>query len=478
MAYVIERASRSGTRYVGIYRAANGKYKSAGTYDSHERAYEVADEEERHARGFLDGTSPAGKATMTISEFCEQRFLRYHAVSPGTRQEYGYLAKNHIVPYIGHLRISEVNRETFFNLLVNALPAEEASQITIRATRKVLSAMCQMAFDEGYRDNNPIRSIRLKHAPAKSVLVASHDQWRRLEEAMTYPPARLYARLNVTTWARRCEMIGFRPCDFDFGQQMLNVTRSTVYVNAKYHPSGKAGWFTKPNPKNGDWRRFAISKQMCQAVQEHIEGYGLGPDDLLFPQWMFAYVRSSPISADQDEYLPPLVSKAGIVYEHGTKGARYSMDCHCRKCKAYAAYYQRQWRRQQSTQQAGTGEPGKANSWRQDGTEFLMAEVWLRFWNAARDAAGLPEGFTPYNARHTGISWAIDKGVDLQKVRQRAGHGSLEVTSRYAAILDERDTSLADALESIFDGSRSAGSGHENTAELDGAAGLLSISTD
>jgi integrase len=73
-----------------------------------------------------------------------------------------------------------------------------------------------------------------------------------------------------------------------------------------------------------------------------------------------------------------------------------------------------------------------------------------RFWNAARDAAGLPEGFTPYNARHTGISWAIDKGVDLQKVRQRAGHGSLEVTSPYAAILDERDTSLADALEEIF----------------------------
>ena len=34
---------------------------------------------------------------MTISEFCEQRFLRYHAVSPGTRQEYGYVAKNHMV---------------------------------------------------------------------------------------------------------------------------------------------------------------------------------------------------------------------------------------------------------------------------------------------------------------------------------------------------------------------------------------------
>ena len=53
-----------------------------------------------------------------------------------------------------------------------------------------------------------------------------------------------------------------------------------------------------------------------------------------------------------------------------------------------------------------------------------------------------------------------------------------EVTSRYAAILDERDTSLADTLESIFDGSRSVGNGHENTTEFDDAAELLPISTE
>ena len=29
---------------------------------------------------------------------------------------------------------------------------EEASHVTVRATRKVLSAMCQMALDEGYRN--------------------------------------------------------------------------------------------------------------------------------------------------------------------------------------------------------------------------------------------------------------------------------------------------------------------------------------
>ena len=57
------------------------------------------------------------------------------------------------------------------------------------------------------------------------------------------------------------------------------------------------------------------------------------------------------------------------------------------------------------------------------------------------------------------------EGPLVQKVRQRAGHGSLEVTSRYAAILDERDTSLADTLEEIFDSPRPAVGGHQRLTE-------------
>lgn len=283
MPYVIERESLTGSRYVGMYKAVDGKYKSAGTFDSHERAFEVADQEERHARGLLQDTGPAEKATKTITEFCEERFLPCHTAAPNTRQQYDYTVRNHIVPYIGHWRISEASRETFYNLLVKVLPAQEASEVTVRAVRKVLSAMCQMALDEGYRKDNPLRTIRLPQVPAKPILVATHDQWRRLEDALTYPPAKLFARLNVTTWARTCEMIGFRPRDFDFGERMVNITRSTVYLTARYHPSGKAGWLTKPHPKNGDWRRFTISSQMCEALQQHVEEHRLGPDDLLFP---------------------------------------------------------------------------------------------------------------------------------------------------------------------------------------------------
>jgi integrase len=458
MAYVIERIDQSGrARYTGMYRAANGKAKSAGTFDTHERAIEVATEEEQHARGLLEETTPAEKATKTIKQFGDERFLKFHHAAPATRQVYSYTLRNHVYPYIGHCRISEVNRETFYNLLMKVLPSEDgdcASPTTVSATRKVLSSLCQMAMDEGYRTNNPVRTIRIPQTPTKPVLVANHEQWERLEGALsTFRPAHLYARVNVTTWARRCEMISFRPCDFDLGAQMVTISRSTVYLSSSFHPSGKAGWLTKDNPKNGEWRRFTISKQLCLAIQEHVEEHGLGPEELLFPQRMFAYHRPIQLASEEDiEKLPPISTPTGVVHEHGTMGARFGLNCKCYHCRKFAAEYQREYRRKQATEKAANGLLSKANTWRRDGTEFLSKEVWDRYWGKARKAAGLPEGFTPYNARHTGISWAIAKGIDLQKVRQRAGHGSLSVTSRYAAILDEGDTSVADSFEDIFSG--------------------------
>jgi site-specific recombinase XerD len=42
-------------------------------------------------------------------------------------------------------------------------------------------------------------------------------------------------------------------------------------------------------------------------------------------------------------------------------------------------------------------------------------------------------------------SWLIDKGVDLERVRFRLGHGDLTPTTRYV-ILDEQDSTAADAI--------------------------------
>ena len=49
MAYAERRKRQKGVRYRGIYKAADGSYRSAGTFNTEKRALEVATEAERHA---------------------------------------------------------------------------------------------------------------------------------------------------------------------------------------------------------------------------------------------------------------------------------------------------------------------------------------------------------------------------------------------------------------------------------------------
>ena len=446
------KSQRRGIRYTGYYLDRDGKPHVAGTFDTDEEALRVATAQENHVRDGKTGTPPSEKATMTIEEFARTRFLPRHDITPKAKQTYKSHLKNHVYPYIGHQRIAEIPREVLYTHLMITLPEAGVTLNVRRAVRTVLSTMLQMAWDENYRGDNPVMTIEMKQSPKKPVLVASHEQWNQFEQILPFKAAKVYARLNVTTWARQCEMRTFRPCDFEFGAKstMINITRSASYVTADNHPDGHAGWVVQPNPKNGDWRRFAISSQMADMVREHIAEHQIGEHDLLFPQWMFAYRQpgTGKTAADGEEMLPPIVSATGKVYEHGTMGARFTMHCHCPHCKAYAAWYARE--RRARARSDNPQAPVRTSVWRRDGTEFLSVDVWTRIWRNACDQAGLPAAFTPYNARHTGISWAVNKGQDLGKVRQRAGHGSLEVTSRYVTILDEEDTTLADSLEDIF----------------------------
>lgn len=158
---------------------------------------------------------------------------------------------------------------------------------------------------------------------------------------------------------------------------------------------------------------------------------------------------------NQAETLPPLASPTtGGTSAHGMMHARYTLNRHCLKRTTSAADYQRQWRRKRAPERAGaegearTAQGGYLASG--PGSEFVHAKAWGRFWQEAREQAGPARGVHP-------VQRPVHRNQlgDRQEHRpaenpQRAGRGSPEVTSRYAAILDERDHSATDAFEAIF----------------------------
>ena len=449
MPYVIDRVRKSGIRYTAMYTDENGRYKSAGTYDTQERAQAVAEQHERHVRLRLAETSPADKATITVRDF-GVKFLREHAVEPNSKMTYAQLLSSHIYPYIGKQRVAEIGRETIHRLLTVVLPEEGASQSTIVNVRTCLSAMMQMAWDHGYRADNPVKGIRLKHPPSGPIVVATVPQFQRVYAALPHQPAKVFARLGVSTGARYCELISFIPEDFDFGGCMLTVSKSTVEVTADFHPDGYR-FLTRQYTKNGEHRRMKIDAEVAEMVREHIAVNSIGPGQLIFPVRLFAArtvaARRERMSEEEMEalgYTDPLPN--GKQYKHGTMGAYVTAKCRCPGCMQWSADYGRSRKRRTT----GRAEREWSAGWRRDPTEYMGKNTWYRIWNSAVEEAHLPFRYTPYQVRHTHASWLIDQGVDLERVRHRLGHGDLTTTTRYVKILDEEDSTAADVMSELL----------------------------
>jgi len=66
----------------------------------------------------------------------------------------------------------------------------------------------------------------------------------------------------------------------------------------------------------------------------------------------------------------------------------------------------------------------------------LQASNVTRLWNAAREAAGMPE-LRLHDLRHAFGSWLIERGAAPSVVRDLMGHSSLAVTSRYVQAAPE-----------------------------------------
>jgi len=122
MAYVNKRSGKNGAeRFTGLYKAADGTYKSAGTFETEVRALEVAQATERHARLKVAETSPADRATVTLATYMEM-FLSTADIETNSKETYARHLTLHVIPYIGKQRVAEVSRETIHPLLTESGP--------------------------------------------------------------------------------------------------------------------------------------------------------------------------------------------------------------------------------------------------------------------------------------------------------------------------------------------------------------------
>ena len=454
MAYAERRDSAKGPRYQGFYKGTDGRYKSAGTYDTEQRALEISQAAEKHAAELVGGPGggldPVLRATRTIGEYAPV-FLRHHRVEGNTKDSYDDTLRLHVIPFIGRARVAEMNRlaaRGFFTAL------EEAgrSANTIRQAKVALAAMFTMAVADGYLDANPFHDVKTpKTGGPRAIKIVTTDQYLKVRDCLPTRPARVLSTLLVSSGLRFCEVIGLQPFDLDVDSCVLDVARSVVKVSRKHHPQGKT-FLVREYTKNGGWRRIKLDRPVAELVRAHVAEHSISSSGVLFPIDLVAPPRAvrRGLSPEEMRALGFTELVRGRAYQHGTMGGYVTARCRCAGCRQWAREYGRDRMREQRAAAGGGVSRGRWGKSRDVDEPYLDEATWNRIWTAAVAASGIPFKPTAYQMRHTHASWLIDAGENPKSVMHRLGQSDLRTTSRYVHVLDETGESAARRFEGLL----------------------------
>ncbi|MEU9891823.1 tyrosine-type recombinase/integrase [Sphaerisporangium sp. NPDC051017] len=462
----MERPQKNGAiRYTGMYKAVNGKYKSAGTFDDQDKAREVALAAEKHAASRLTVTSPAEKAKITVRQFF-WKFLDEHGIEPGSKMNYAGLFRCHVDPYIGDRRLIEVDNEVLTQLLTVILAEEGAGHSSIAHTKTMLSSMFGLAKRQRYiTGDNPVAGIRLTgggRSKGKGKIIKVYDPptYNRVRQNLPSLEAKRFSLLIFNSGVRFCEAISFVEGDLNYETGRLEVTKSTVEITSEFHPDGER-FLTKNYTKNGTVRVFTIDLSVARALKDHVDRHGIKRGELLFPYWMFESGgqrgRMDELTQEELDALGTFEAKVRSprtnaehlrTFKHGTLTGYATGKCGCVGCKQASRVYGRErMAKLRSSKRKKAPPPMRLRG----NAENLSKNTWRRIWVKAVAEAGV-DYIPPYDIRHCHASNLLRGGEDLATVQARLGHNDIHSTTRYLTVIDQESTSSARIMGGFMQG--------------------------
>lgn len=449
MAYTQFRPLKDGSpRYAGFAKQLDGTYKQIGTFDTEERAMQVAEEAEAFIRGNPElDVAPEVRATITIAEYVPV-FLRLHDVEPNTIDGYRYTLMHWLVPILGTLRVSEVEKSHLRRLFVG-LKDQGVSAQTRSHLRTACSAMFRMAWVDGYRDDNPIPGLPPIKIPPKPKKVWTMAQFNRVWPHAPNEPFQMFLRLMAGTGMRMGEISSLLVQDWHSPTQLVAVGKSLTSVTKKER-ADKRRFIVREYTKNATHRRVQIGKTLAQLLDAYIEKHKLKAEDLLFPAYLvtpasvaYAYEK---ISEKKMAKARRIFAKAsnGRWYPHGSVNCYEIAKCRCRACRQARTAYSAAKRVEK-----GKGTRPGANS--RDGELYVSKDGLRRMWLATCAAGDPPFAMPLMNLRHVHANELLRRGGPWTPdvIAARLGNSEPVLRRHYLCYPDEHDADMLGVLDEL-----------------------------
>ena len=238
-------------------------------------------------------------ANVTLDAYLREWLKAIESSSQNKTYElYEGIVRNHVTPYIGTLRLSNL-RVTDVNHLLQSTLKGIGSRVR-QQVYVVLHKALENAIDENRISANPCRKkFKPKHSCAEHKPL-SKEQARMFLEAARLGDYYVLFYLAIATGMRQGEIFGLRWDAVDFDHASIHVRATLTY--------DKNGNATLSLPKASRKRRIEIGQTLVALLREHKRmQYPLGP-------WVFTDINGETLRKDYfvRTVFHPLLAKAGL----------------------------------------------------------------------------------------------------------------------------------------------------------------------
>jgi len=269
-----------------------------------------------------------GRHSVTTSK---DVWLPNHVIEASTRESYTYSLKRHLLPWFGPIRMVDVSPANVREW-VAYLNDSGVSPATIRHNKVLLSAVFATALNDQVTFLNPCRGVKTPTVPVKPRRIITPEQFDVVYRGLSDDVLRLMVETAIESGLRWGELTELRGGDLDRPTRILTVSRAVVEVNPKYHPTG-GRFLVNEYPKDKEFRRLKLSRQMVDKLTTYITARRLKPHDLLFA--MPDDEERAPnlrLLKNPDELGFTMPNSHGRQYRHGSLSGYSAGKCRCEHC--------------------------------------------------------------------------------------------------------------------------------------------------
>ena len=193
----------------------------------------------------MDEGAYLDQSKITVAQWMTQWLDGYTAnLKPYTTRNYQSQIKNHIIPYIGTLRVQDLTPDAVQHMYTR-LAADGLSPKTLRNVHGILHVALDVLVDNGTLRVNPASACRkrLPKVEKKEMAYIAEDELARFMEIIKDSPYENLFLTDLFTGLRQGELLGLRWQNVDFDRGSLTIERQL------YMP-GKGGQYTLEPLKN------------------------------------------------------------------------------------------------------------------------------------------------------------------------------------------------------------------------------------